>query len=231
MKRFVDECRREWKRLRVADPVADEMAADLVADLEEAEAEGVTPEEVLGSGASDPRSFAASWATERGVIPRRLTAGLQRRSLMLAALAALTITAALGAALVIFASPDASVPTAAVRLSPPYPINVSFDRDGLAQAEVSALREAEFAHTRAVLVTQVPGAALVQPSGGIVLTLPQAHDAGVEIHTIGSILLIVGIVGSIVSMLLLFWSSSSRRSTCRDRRPCLDRMHFSATGY
>jgi hypothetical protein len=57
---FINECRREWKRLRVPDPVADEMAADLAVDLQEAEAEGVTPEEVLGSGASDPRSFAAS---------------------------------------------------------------------------------------------------------------------------------------------------------------------------
>jgi hypothetical protein len=38
---FVDECRREWRRLGVPDPVANEMAADLTADLEEAEAEGV----------------------------------------------------------------------------------------------------------------------------------------------------------------------------------------------
>jgi hypothetical protein len=43
------------------------MAADLEADLTEAEAEGASPEEVLGSGAFDPRSFAASWAAERGV--------------------------------------------------------------------------------------------------------------------------------------------------------------------
>src|SRR5438128_11349072 len=67
VKDFVEECRREWKRLRVPDPVANEMAADLAADLEEAEAEGVSPEELLGSGASDPRSFAASWAAARGV--------------------------------------------------------------------------------------------------------------------------------------------------------------------
>jgi hypothetical protein len=43
------------------------MAADLEADLKEAEAEGASAEEVLGSGAFDPRSFAASWAAERGV--------------------------------------------------------------------------------------------------------------------------------------------------------------------
>src|SRR5213078_3798596 len=66
---FVEECRREWKRLGVPDPVANEMAADLEADLGEAEAEGVSAEEVLGSGAFDPRSFAGSWAAERGVVP------------------------------------------------------------------------------------------------------------------------------------------------------------------
>ena len=67
MNEFVEECRQEWKRLHVPDPIANEMAADLEADLKEAEAEGASPEEVLGSGAFDPRSFAASWAAERGV--------------------------------------------------------------------------------------------------------------------------------------------------------------------
>ncbi len=68
MNEFVEECRREWKRLHVPDPVANEMAADLEADLAEAEAEGSSPEEVLGTGAFDARSFAAAWATERGVV-------------------------------------------------------------------------------------------------------------------------------------------------------------------
>ena len=48
MNEFVEECRREWRRLGVPDPVANEMAADLAADLEEAEAEGCSAEEVLG---------------------------------------------------------------------------------------------------------------------------------------------------------------------------------------
>ncbi|MBV9410020.1 MAG: hypothetical protein JO148_00375 [Acidimicrobiia bacterium] len=69
MTEFVDACRQEWKRLGVPDAVANEMAADLEADLDEAKAEGVSAEEVLGSGAFDPRSFAAEWATERGVVP------------------------------------------------------------------------------------------------------------------------------------------------------------------
>ena len=69
MSEFVEQCRREWRRLGVADPLAEEMAADLASDLEEAEAEGVSAADYLGASASDPRSFAASWASERGIIP------------------------------------------------------------------------------------------------------------------------------------------------------------------
>lgn len=67
MSEFVEECRREWRRLGVPDPVANEMAADLTADLDEAEAEGGTPEDVLGNSAFDPRRFAGAWAVARGV--------------------------------------------------------------------------------------------------------------------------------------------------------------------
>src|SRR5262249_22785541 len=69
MSEFVEQCRREWRRLGAADPVAEEMAADLASDLAEAEAEGVSVADYLGASASDPRSFAASWASERGIIP------------------------------------------------------------------------------------------------------------------------------------------------------------------
>ena len=69
MSEFVEQCRREWRRLGVADPLAEEMAADLASDLEEAEAEGVSAADYLGASASDPRSFAASRASERGIIP------------------------------------------------------------------------------------------------------------------------------------------------------------------
>lgn len=73
---FVDECRREWKRLGVPDAAANEMAAELAADLEEAESEGASPEDVLGYAVFDARAFAAQWAEERGLIgpeppPRR----------------------------------------------------------------------------------------------------------------------------------------------------------------
>ena len=70
MSSFVDECRKEWGRLGVPEAEANEMAADLEADLAEAKAEGVSPEEVLGNGYFDPRSFAASWAASRGFVRR-----------------------------------------------------------------------------------------------------------------------------------------------------------------
>jgi len=66
---FVEECRREWRRLGVPDPIANEMAADLTADIEEAEAEaeGGSAEDVLGNSVFEPQRFAASWAGARGV--------------------------------------------------------------------------------------------------------------------------------------------------------------------
>jgi hypothetical protein len=112
---FVEACRREWSRLRVPDPIANEMATDLAADLNEAEAEGVSPEEVLGSGAFDPRSFAASWAAERGVgRPSPAREPVPRRSFILAAIAALAAIAVSGAALAIFTSPSGSASAPAI---------------------------------------------------------------------------------------------------------------------
>jgi hypothetical protein len=149
------------------------MAADLAADLEEAEAEGASAEELLGSGAADARSFAASWAAERGVIPApRWTARLGKRSLMLTASAALTLIAAIGAALVLFASPHTSAPT----------------------YEVFA----------AALPPGVQPVRVVLPPPPLSVA---ASGSGVDIHTVGSILLIVGIIGIILSLLLLLWSS------------------------
>lgn len=69
MSEFVEQCQAEWRRLGVPGPLAEEMAADLASDLAEAEAEGLSADEYLGGSAADPRSFAASWAAERGVIP------------------------------------------------------------------------------------------------------------------------------------------------------------------
>jgi hypothetical protein len=77
--KFVEECRREWRRLGVADPIANEMAADLRADIEEAESEGGSAEDVLGNSAFDPRRFAESWAIARGVTALPVSASPRRR--------------------------------------------------------------------------------------------------------------------------------------------------------
>ena len=87
---FVEQCRQEWSRLGVPDALAEEMAAELAADLKEAEADGISAEGLLGDSASDPRSFAASWAAERGVIATAPGAGnARRRPLVLVAFTAL----------------------------------------------------------------------------------------------------------------------------------------------
>jgi hypothetical protein len=192
---FVEECRREWKRLGVPDPVANEMAADLTVDLEEAEADGASAEEVLGRGAHDPRSFATAWATERGLVQRpRLPGGrgLLRRSHPAAAIGAVfALIAIVGAALVISASSSGSR-----RLGlPPRP---------------------EF--------RAAPGAVWVAAPGAIprVMVIAEGtNDSGVDTHTVGSVLLIVGLAGSVPFMLVWLWvgpSGWSRRRTHIDDR-------------
>jgi hypothetical protein len=102
MSDFVEQCRQEWRRLDVPEPLAEEMATDLASDLEEAEAEGVSAEELLGSSVFDPRSFAASWARERGIIPVPPSRGnRRRRPLALVAFTVLSATALIVAALLL----------------------------------------------------------------------------------------------------------------------------------
>jgi hypothetical protein len=93
---FVDACRREWRRLGVPEPAANEMAADLAADLKEAEQDGVTAEEVLGSGAFDPRAFAASWASERGLVPAQRRDRMRDHRLLLVLAGLVVLLAAAG---------------------------------------------------------------------------------------------------------------------------------------
>ena len=95
MNDFVEECRREWRRLRVPGHIADEMATELAADLDEA-----APEEVLGNDALDARAFAARWAAERGVARPR---SKSRRLLILVAILVLVAVAGVGGALAITA--------------------------------------------------------------------------------------------------------------------------------
>lgn len=121
MNEFVEQCRREWKRLGVPDPLADEMAADLASDLGEAEADGVSVEELLGGSARDPRSFAVSWATERGVIPERPgRRSARRRPRFLVAFTALAAFALVVAALLL-ATGEPKVSLTASRTPPHLP--------------------------------------------------------------------------------------------------------------
>jgi hypothetical protein len=183
VKEFVNECRREWKRLGVPKAVADEMADELVADLAEAEAEGVSWEEVLGS--SDPRSFAARWASERGVIPRR-----RWTSRLPAAVATVALVPAIvGAVVLIVASPDKERRMALA--PPPTTLAVSVPartppalRVRLQTVEaVAAADQARWVHTL-VLAGE-----------------PNRSDD--DDHTIGSALLIVGL--ALLAPLTLFW--------------------------
>jgi len=123
MNQFVGECRKEWSRLGVPDAVANEMAADLSADLAEAEAEGASPEDVLGNGVFDARSFAASWATARGVVPdgrqSRSETRSQRWTIVVSAVVSLVAVAA-GLAIVGYHH-EASVAVSVFREAVPAP--------------------------------------------------------------------------------------------------------------
>jgi hypothetical protein len=89
MSAFVDECRREWKRLGVPDSLAEEMASELEADLDEAAAEGVAAPEILGE--SDPRRFAETWAAARGLVSDQARPARRRTWLIVAAAAAVVL--------------------------------------------------------------------------------------------------------------------------------------------
>lgn len=96
MSDFVAQCRAEWARLGVPDALAEEMAAELASDIADADADGVSVEELLGRSASDPRAFAAAWASERGLIqPRRRRARLPLLAFTVVAALALIIAALL----------------------------------------------------------------------------------------------------------------------------------------
>jgi hypothetical protein len=92
MSGFVDQARREWKRLGVPDGAADEMADDLRADIEEAERDGASAADLLGASVNDPRGFAAAWASERGLVPAGRRPG-RRRWIIGAVLVAVAVVA------------------------------------------------------------------------------------------------------------------------------------------
>jgi hypothetical protein len=186
---FVDECRREWRRLGVPDPVANEMAADLALDLEEAEADGVSPEEVLGSSAFDPRSFAAAWAAERGVIPASppRTNGARRGPRLPLAVAAAALVAAVGAALVIVASPAGPGGVAvALPAAPPFRVIGP--------------------HPRWIPLPRVRPRAI-----GPFFAVGNGPDNGARVA--GSVLLVLGLAGVVSLTAFWVWDGRSRRRT------------------
>jgi len=188
---FVEECLREWKRLGVPEPVANEMAADLAADLAEAEADGTSPEEVLGSGAFDARSFAAAWASERGIVPAARPASApprRRRWLMSALVASFALLALVGAVL-------------AIRGDPPRNVNVRI-------ALPAAGGPPRFHSVTPGRLRAVPR---LLPGAGGVLVPPNGQVTVVNVRPIGIVLLIVGLIGAAVS--LVVWAPWRRRPT------------------
>jgi hypothetical protein len=188
---FVEECRREWERLGVPDPVANEMAADLAADLKEAEAEGVAAEEVLGSGAFDPRSFARAWADARGVIERPPLIGyrLPRRSPVPGLIAVFAVIAVIGAVLAIYSSQGQAW---AALASPVGPMRVGpSPRSEFVQPPAPAGRAGQ---------RVLPAPQQVPERRTVAVDL---HGSGTDTHKIGAVMLIVGLAGIVLTM--LFW--------------------------
>ena len=176
MNEYVAECRREWRRLGVSSPIADEMAAELEADLDEAP----SLDEALGTDAADAHAFARRWALERGVVPpprRGLRAGL------VAALAAFALAAIAGALLMTFSSPSHS--ERLVVATVPQTVSV------LERPAVAAALMAAAAATRSNVTPPPP-----------VLRLATIDDAGVDADTVGLVLLIVGLAGFLPLALL-----------------------------
>jgi hypothetical protein len=115
MSAFVEECRREWKRLGVPDLLAEEMATELETDLAEAEADGLSAAELLGK--SDPQRFAATWASERGLVPEARPKSRKRLWIGLATCAALVCVALSTLALIQIGRPaQAATPVKVPRL-------------------------------------------------------------------------------------------------------------------
>ncbi|MGH3009887.1 MAG: PASTA domain-containing protein [Gaiellaceae bacterium] len=142
---FIEECRGEWKRLRVPEPAMDEMAAELAADLQDAEADGVAASDVLGVGASDPRAFAASWAAERGVIYPRWQDKVRRPHLVVGGVVLVVALAAVGATLAISSSSPRSGVPATTATAPVTTITASQvvpDVTGLQKTEAIAVAQA-----------------------------------------------------------------------------------------
>ena len=215
MNEFVEDCRREWKRLGVPDPIADEMAAELEADLGEAEAEGVSAEEVLGSGAGDARAFATAWAAERGVVQQTPPngRGVARRAGVIVAIGVFAVIAVIGGVLVIVASPSGPTRLAltAGTISPDGR-SIALLAPPADQMPVPAPPPGEL---RIRVDPTEPARVWISP----VNTLPPAirivavdvDDSGVDTRAVGWVLLAVGLAGAVSSAMFWLWADSGTR--------------------
>ena len=122
MTAFVEECRQEWRRLGVPDLLAEEMATELESDLAEAQADGVSAAEILGE--SDPRRFAANWASERGLVSEPAPQKKRRRVWPWVVIAFVLLCAFLiSFALISVGSPQGTSATR-VQVTPPRRVSV-----------------------------------------------------------------------------------------------------------
>ena len=192
MNPFVEECRREWKRLGVPDAVANEMAADLSVDLAEAEAEGTSAEEVLGTGVFDAPAFAAAWAAERGVIPSPPPSGptRTRRSRAPYAIAGFALVALVGLVLALLPQP-----TVSARMALAAPLHARAV-PWIIKHRVQIARQG-----RLVIPPLTPAA-----SREVAAT--DNFISGLRI--LGVVLLAIGLAGTVLTT--LFWVRGSRRS-------------------
>jgi hypothetical protein len=215
---FVEECRREWKRLGVPDSVANDMAAELEADLGEADAEGASAEEVLGTGAFDARAFANAWAAERGVgrLPLPTAPDRPRRLLVAATIAAFAVLSVAGAALVILDSPTA--PRRLTLASPTVPPGVTavVSPDGFSRIAVAPRVLSVRAGGEPPVVAEnryVIGPSPATPSARTVSV--DLDDSGLDARILGSVLLSVGLAGVLSSTMFWLWLGPGRRSRSR----------------
>ena len=189
------------------------MAVELEADLVEAEAEGVSAEEVLGSGAGDPRVFASAWAAERGVVGRPPNGrGFARRVGVFAAIGVFAVITALGGALVVVASPSGPTQLAFA------PGAVSPDGRSIAYAAPPAGQMPVLAPPPGELTIQVDPTEQARVWISPVSTLPptlrivavDVDDSGVDTRALGWVLLAVGLAG-VVPLTVLWWAGYGRR--------------------
>lgn len=200
MNPFVEECRREWKRLGVPDAVANEMAADLSVDLAEAEAEGTTAEEVLGTGAFDAPAFAAAWAAERGLIPPPAPSGptRTRRSRAPYAIAGFALVALVGLVLALLPQPTvsarlalgASVHARVVPWSIRHRVRIA-GQGGLVRPSVRPT----------IIVPQLPAGA-----SQVVV----ANTNWIVLRILGIVLLVIGLAGTVLTTIYMVRGSRRR---------------------